>query len=107
MALGHPLFGVIALPLRSLLYVRRVGIETLQARYDWKFRTKHELALDLCQRAMSMLRAMGSQAGFVIVFDGAYAAKSLVRPLIAQGATVVTRIRRDAKLFDFPVNKTG
>ena len=107
LALGHPLFGVIALPLRSLLYVRRVGIESLQARYDWKFRTKHELALDLCQRAICMLRAMGSKAGFVVVFDGAYAAKSLVRPLIDQGATVVTRIRRDAKLLDLPVNKTG
>ena len=96
MALGHPIFGVIALPLLSLLYVRKVDIEALQARYDWAFRTKHELALELCLKVMSTLRALGSKAGFVVVFDGAYAARSLVRPLIAQGATVVTRIRRDA-----------
>lgn len=107
MALGHPIFGVIALPLLSLLYVRKVDIEALQARYDWEFRTKHDLALELCQKVMCTLRAMGSKAGFVVVFDGAYAAKSLVRPLIAQGATVVTRIRRDSKLFDLPVNTTG
>lgn len=107
LALGHPIFGVIALPLLSLLYVRKVDIESLQARYGWKFRTKHVLALELCQKVMCMLRSLGSKAGFVVVFDGAYAAKSLVRPLIAHGATVVTRIRRDSKLFDLPVNTTG
>ena len=107
MALGHPLFGIIALPLLSLLYVRKADVEALQARYGWKFRTKHELALELCQKVMRTLRALGSKAAFVIVFDGAYAAKSLVRPLIADGATVVTRIRRDAKLFDLPVDKAG
>jgi len=107
MVLGHPIFGVIALPLLSHLYVRQVDIEALRERCDWKFCTKHELALDLCRQVMHALRKLGSQAGFIIVFDGAYAAKALVRPLLAEGATVVTRLRRDAKLFDLPVNKTG
>ena len=107
MVLGHPIFGVIALPLLSRLYVRKVDIEALKARYEWEFHTKHELALDLCRQVMRTLRALGSKASFVVVFDGAYAAKALVRPLIAEGATVVTRLRRDAKLFDLPVNKAG
>ncbi len=107
MVLGHPLFGVIALPLLSRLYVRKVDIESLKARYNWEFRTKHQLALDLCRQVMRSLRALGSEAAFVVVFDGAYAAKMLVRPLLAEGATVVTRLRRDAKLFDVPVNKAG
>ncbi len=98
-ALGHPMFGVIALPLLSLLYVRKVDIAALQTRYDWEFRTKHELALELCRSVMRTMRGLGSKARFVVVFDGAYAAKSLVRPLMADGATVVTRLRRDAKLF--------
>ena len=106
-AMGHPLFGVIALPLLSMLYVRKIDVEKLQARYDWKFRTKHELALELCLRIINTLRAMKCKAGIVVVFDGAYAAKSLVRPLIAHGATVITRLRRDAKLFDLPVNTPG
>ncbi len=106
-ALGHPLFGIVAVPLLSALYVRKVGVEALQARYGWKFRTKHELALELCETAIRALRAMGSQAGIVVVFDGAYAARTLVQPLIAHGATVVTRLRRDAKLFDLPVNVLG
>jgi hypothetical protein len=107
MLMGHPLFGIIALPLLSLLYVRKVDIEQLNQRYDWEFRTKHELALDLCQQVMRTLRALGSKAGFIVVFDGAYAAQRLVRSLIAEGAIVVTRLRRDAKLFDLPVNKPG
>jgi hypothetical protein len=105
MTVGHPLFGLVALPLLSLLYVRKVDIEKLKLQYGWGFRTKHELALDLCKQAMRTLRALGSQAGFIVVFDGAYAAKALVRPLIAEGAIVVTRLRRDAKLYDLPVNK--
>lgn len=40
MLMRHPLFGVIALPLLSLLYVRKVDIEVLEQRYDWRFRTK-------------------------------------------------------------------
>jgi len=107
MVLSHPIFGGIALPLLSRLYVRKVDIEALKERYDWEFRTKHQLALDLSRQVMRTLRALGSQAGFVVVFDGAYAAKALVRPLLAEGATVVTRLRRDAKLFDLPVNKVG
>lgn len=107
MALQHPMFGVIALPLLSLLYVRKVDIPALQARHDWEFRTKHELALELCLQVMRTIGALKSKAGFVVVFDGAYAAKALVRPLIAEGATIVTRLRSDAKLFDLPVNKKG
>ena len=107
MLLQHPFFGVIALPLLSRLYVRKVDLAELQKRHDWEFRTKHQLALELIRRVMGLLRALGSKAGYLIVFDGAYAARELIRPLIKEGATVVTRIRRDAKLFDLPVNEKG
>ncbi len=103
----HSLFGVIALPLLSLLYVRQVDVPQLPKQYAWKFRTKHQLALELLNKAMDQLRELGSKAGFLIVFDGAYAASVLIRPLVARGAVVVTRLRRDAKLFDLPVNPPG
>src|SRR5690606_635432 len=61
----------------------------------------------LCRTVMRTLRALGSKAGFVVVFDGAYEGKGLVRSLLTEGARVVTRLRRDAKLLDLPVNKTG
>lgn len=105
--MGHPVFGVIAVPLLSLLYVREADIARLKDRYAWEFQTKHELALDLCLKAMRALRALGSQSRFVIVFDGAYAAGPLVRPLIAAGATVVTRLRSNSKLCDLPVQRQG
>jgi hypothetical protein len=41
------------------------------------------------------------------VVDGANAVAALVRPLIAKGVTVVTRLRSDAKLFDLPLNTQG
>lgn len=107
MVLSQPLFGVIALPLLSRLYVCKVDIQTLKDRYDWEFRTKHELALELCREVIRTLRALGSLARCVVVFDGAYAANSLVRPLLTERATVVTRLRSDAKRFDAPAIKTG
>jgi hypothetical protein len=107
MLMTHPVFGVIALPLLSFLYVRKADIATLKQRYTWEFRTKHQLALDLCTRVMQTLRALGSKAGFIVVFDGAYTAQALVRGLIEKGAIVVTRLRRDAKLFDLPKAKPG
>lgn len=107
MLLNHPLFGVVALPLWSRLYVRKGDIDELKQRYGWEFRTKHQLALEMLREVFRTLRALGSRASFVVVFDGAYAVRQLIRPLIAEGATVVTRLRRDAKLFDLPVDTTG
>jgi hypothetical protein len=103
----HSLWGVLALPVLSKLYVRQQDIEKLSARHDWKFRTKHELALQLTRQVMGCLRALGSQAGFTIVVDGAYVARALVRALISDGARIVSRLRRDARLFDLPPERTG
>jgi len=107
MLLRHPWFGVIALPMLSRLYVRKIDIDKLKERYDWEFRTKHELALELLRHVIRMLRALGSKAGFIVVFDGAYAAGKLIRPLLAEGVIVITRLRCDAKLFDLPVSEPG
>jgi hypothetical protein len=105
MLLSHPLFGVIALPLRSLLYVRKIDIDKLKERHGWEFRTKHQLALEMLRHVIGVLRVSGSKAGIAVVFDGAYAVGELIRPLVAQGAVVVTRLRRDAKLFDLPAKE--
>jgi DDE superfamily endonuclease len=107
MLLDHPLLGVIAIPLLSRLYVRQVDIAKLKERYQWEFRTQHELALEMLRHVIRSLQALGSKAGFVVVFDGAYAAREFVRSLMAEGVVVVTRLRRDAKLFDVPINEPG
>jgi hypothetical protein len=98
----HPLWGVIALPLLSKLYVRECDVPTLDAKYGWNFRTKHALALELVQWFMAWCRGLGWNFSVWIVFDGAYAARPLLIPLVELGVTVVSRLRKDAALFDLP-----
>lgn len=106
--LTHPLWGVVALPVLSMLYVRQEDVAKLRKRHgEWKFRTKHELALELVRQVIRTMRALGSQAGWLLTMDGAYAAKSLLRPLLAEGVHVISRLRRDAQLYDLPAPKTG
>jgi hypothetical protein len=103
--LKHPLGGVIGLPLQSLLYVRNCGVKALNARHGWKFRTKHELGVELVLRLAAWLRCFGSAIRIVLTADGAYAAKPLIRPLLKAGIIIVSRLRRDARLFDLPVRE--
>jgi hypothetical protein len=98
----HPLWGVIALPLRSLLYVRQVDVPSLDAKYGWEFQTKHQLAAELVAWFVTTLRALGVVSRVWAVVDGAYAARPFLGPVLATGAVVVSRLRKDAALFDLP-----
>lgn len=106
--LTHPLWGVLALPVLSMLYVRREDVAKLRTRYGkWKFQTKHALALDLVREVIGMVRGLGSQAGWIVIMDGAYAAGKLLRSLLADGVQIISRLRRDAQLFDLPSPPKG
>jgi hypothetical protein len=98
----HPWWGVIALPLRSLLYVRQVDVPKLDAKRGWTFRTKHQLATELVSWCVAALRGLGLQAKVWLVADGAYAARPFLDPVRALGVVVVSRLRKDAQLFDLP-----
>ncbi len=98
----HPVWSVIALPLRSMLYVRKVDVPKLAEKYDWEFRTKHQLGVELLAWFMQSIRALGIQAKVWLVVDGAYAARPFLLPVIALGIVVVSRLRKDACLFDLP-----
>lgn len=102
MLMKHPLWGVIALPLLSMLYVRQCDVPVLNAKYGWEFQTKHQLALRMIKQVVSWLQVLGSQAKLLVVFDGAYAAHELVTSLVALNITVISRLRSNAKLFDLP-----
>ena len=96
----HPRWGVIALPLRACLYVRRKGVDVLPARYGWKFRTKLELAAEL-------VGWLSNWAGWLnkpvwLVADGAYATRPVLRAARQAGVVVVSRLRKDAALRDLP-----
>jgi hypothetical protein len=99
---AHPLWGVIALPLLSMLYVRAKDVPRLAEKYGWEFRTKHVLAVELVSWLVSTVRRLGFRCAFWLVADGAYAARSVMSPLLQQGVVVFSRLRRDAVLFDLP-----
>lgn len=98
----HPLWGTIALPLRSLLYVRKVDVPKLDQQRGWEFRTKHQLAAELVQWFASSMQSLGSQAKIWVVADGAYAARPFLDPLRRAGMVVFSRLRKDARLWDLP-----
>ena len=98
----HPWWGVIALPLRSMLYVRKVDVPKLAKKYGWEFRTKHELGVALLTWFMQSIRALGVKAKVWLAVDGGYAARPFLLPALALGIIVVGRLRKDARLFDLP-----
>lgn len=99
---SHPLWGVIAMPLRSMLYVRQVDVPKLAEKYGWQFRTKHELGVELLSWFMQSIRALGVEAKVWLAVDGAYAARPFIKPVLALGIVVVSRLRKDACLYDLP-----
>lgn len=98
----HPLWGVIALPLRSMLYVRQVDVPKLAEKYDWEFRTKHQLGVELLTWFVQTLRVLGVKTKVWLVADGAYAARPFLKPVLDLGIVVVSRLRKDACLYDLP-----
>ncbi|MCI0354562.1 MAG: transposase [Acidobacteria bacterium] len=98
----HPLWGTIALPLLARLYVRRKDVLSLLCPlYDWKFRTKLELAAELIEWAARWLRYLNKSLWVVV--DGAYAKRPFLRRATAANITVVSRLRKDAALRSVPV----
>ena len=63
---------MIPLPLRSLLYVRKVDVPNLIEKYGWEFRTKHELGVELLRWFVPTMGSFGVQVDVWLVADGAY-----------------------------------
>jgi hypothetical protein len=98
----HPRWGVIALPLRSMLYVREVDLPKLAEKYAWEFRTKHQLGVALLTWFMQCIEVLGVKAKVWLAVDGAYAVRPFLLPVLDLGIVVVSRLRKDACLHDLP-----
>jgi DDE superfamily endonuclease len=100
LALRHPAWGALALPLRAMLYVRRKTLDSIPRRRGWKFATK----LQLAARLVEWLAPIVKQAGKTlwIVVDGGYTKAPFLRRALKAGVTVVGRLRKDAALRDLP-----
>lgn len=99
----HPRWGCIGLPLRALLYVRRKDLQALEnvGQAPWSFRTKLELAAELVEWCVRLFQNWFLRP-VIVVADGAYAKREFLKRVQQTGAVVVSRLRKDAALFDQP-----
>jgi hypothetical protein len=100
LALRHPRFGALALPLRAMLYVRRKTIAKIPKWRGWTFATKLVLAARLVEWIAPLLKQAGKTLWVVV--DGGYAKAPFLRRALRAGATVIGRLRKDAALWDLP-----
>lgn len=96
----HRWWGAIGFPLLAMLYVRRKTIDKLCEKTPWKFATKLELAA----RMVEWLARIAQQAGKTVwvAVDGFYAKRPFLRRALAARVVVVSRLRKDARLFELP-----
>jgi DDE superfamily endonuclease len=99
----HRLWGAIGLPLLARLYVRRKDIDAqcLGVLRKVTFETKLVMAGELVAWAAGWLKSLGR--ALWVVADGAYAKRPFLRAAAAACVIVVSRLRKDAALFEVPV----
>ena len=102
LALRHPEWGPLALPLRAMLYVRKQTMATIPTERLWHaFATKLQLAARLVEWVAPILKNAGKTVWVVV--DGGYTkAPFLRRVLRIKDLVVVGRLRKDAALRDVP-----
>ena len=102
LALRHPQWGPVALPLRAMLYVRKQTMATISRCRRWhRFATKLQWAARLVEWIVPILKKAGKMVWIVV--DGGYTkGPFLKRVLKLSGVVVVGRLRKDAALRDLP-----
>lgn len=96
----HPAWDTLALPLRTLLYVRAKDVPQLAKHHPWTFRTKLQLAAELVRWLTVWLAGLDQKLWLAV--DGAYAKRPFLKPVLAVGVTVFSRLRKDAHLLSLP-----
>ena len=102
LALRHPQWGALALPLRAMLYVRQKTMATIPSCRRWqRFATKLQLAARLVEWIVPILKKADKTVWVVV--DGGYTKRPfLKRVLKLSKLVVVGRLRKDAALRDVP-----
>ena len=96
----HSLWGTIALPILSHLYIRAKDVGWMAAYYGWQFQTKLELAAAQIEWLVQQLGP--DHPPIWVVTDGAYAKRPFLKRVLAAGVTVISRLRCDAALWSLP-----
>ena len=101
LALRHPKWGAMALPLRAMLYVRRQTMVSIPKWRGWQFATKLLLAVRLVEWIVPILINAGKTVWIVV--DGGYTKRPFLKPVLKlANVVVVGRLRKDAALRDLP-----
>ena len=102
LALRHPQWGAIGLPLRAMLYVRKRTMATIPKTRGWqRFATKLQLAARLMEWIVPILKKAGKTVWVVV--DGGYTKRPFLRRVLKlSGVVIVGRLRKDAALRDLP-----
>jgi hypothetical protein len=100
LALRHPRFGALALPLRAMLYVRQRTIADIPKWRGWTFATKLVLAARLVEWIAPIVKQAGK--ALWIVVDGGYAKAPFLKRVLRAKVTIIGRLRKDAALRDLP-----
>jgi hypothetical protein len=100
LALRHPLWGPLALPLRAMLYVREKTLASIPKGRRWqRFASKLQLAAWLVEWLAPILKRAGKTVWIVI--DGGYTKRPFLRRVLKiPKLVVVGRLRKDAALRD-------
>jgi hypothetical protein len=98
----HPLWGAIGLPLLARMYVRQKDIAAQKLKFLRKvtFQTKLVMAGELVSWAATRLQGLGRKLW--VAADGAYAKKVFLKAAAKARVIVVSRLRKDAALWDVP-----
>ena len=97
----HSLWGAIALPILSHLYIRAKDVGWMAGYYGWQFHTKLELAAAQIEWLVQQLEP--DHRPIWVVTDGAYAKRPFLKRVLGVGVTVISRLRCDAALWSLPV----
>jgi hypothetical protein len=96
----HRLWGTIGMPLLAKMYVRAKDIGSVPEHYRIGFQNKLQQAAELVKWAAKCCKRMGKTLW--IVTDGGYTKCGFLKPAINAGATIITRLRKDAALHALP-----
>lgn len=102
LALRHPKWGPLALPLLTMLYVRKRTMATIPNSRRWhRFATKLQLAARLVEWIVPIMKNAGKTVWIVI--DGGYTKRPFLRRVLKlANVVVVGRLRKAAALRDLP-----
>jgi hypothetical protein len=101
LVITQPHFGEVSFPIAAELYLRKKGIAKLQTKYDRTFKTKTTIAVEMVKRLVA--KSKDFEKTLEIIVNGGYAKDTVLLPLgkLANVVTI-TRLRRDAALFEIP-----